>query len=175
MNGQQDSRCSSEYACSERYLRRFTLAGLSVCFRADIGLYSFRTRCSSDLPGIVGSNTGACIVVNAPGAYVVVATSAISGCTSSMPIAVTQNVTPLRLSLTNAPLLNCLTTTAQIFATSDSGATFSWPGPGIIGVTNGNSITLNASGTYAVVVTGVNGCTATQSITVNQDITPPSL
>src|SRR5207248_614368 len=87
----------------------------------------------------------------------------------------TQDITAPKLTLSSAPSLTCLITTAQIFATSDSGATFSWTGPGIVGSTSSNSITLNAAGNYTVIATGANGCTATASVTVTQNITAPVL
>src|SRR5204863_4724853 len=97
-----------------------------------IVLSSFPTRRSSDLAGT----------------YSVVATNPVNGCTASASIVVTQNNTPPSLALTNAPALNCLTTTAQIFAASDSAVAFFWTGIRIVGSHTGNSITVNAAGTY---------------------------
>src|SRR5207244_12834730 len=100
---------------------------------------------------------------------------ATSGCTATASVVVTQDITAPKLTLGNAPSLNCLTTSAQIFAHVDSGATLLWTGPGIVGGTTGTSITFNAAGTYTVVATGPNGCTATASVTVTQDVTAPKL
>src|SRR5205814_1449912 len=73
-------------------------------------------------PGITGSMTGNMITVNAAGTYTVVATNPANGCTASASLTVAQNNTAPVLSITNAPSLNCLTTSAQLFAHADSGA-----------------------------------------------------
>ncbi|MFN0031665.1 MAG: hypothetical protein ACKVOR_05860, partial [Flavobacteriales bacterium] len=54
-------------------------------------------------------------------------------------------------------------------STGNNAVTYLWTGPGIVGATNGSSITVNAAGTYTVVVTDCNGCTATDSVVVTNN------
>lgn len=54
--------------------------------------------------------------------------------------------------------------------TNNSSLTYQWTGPGIVGPNNQASITVNLPGTYTVVVTDCEGCTATASYTK-----PPAL
>ncbi|MBK9687026.1 MAG: hypothetical protein IPO65_04450 [Saprospiraceae bacterium] len=48
----------------------------------------------------------------------------------------------------------------------NNSVTYAWSGPGIVGATNGESITVNASGTYTLVVTDCNGCSASDQVNV---------
>src|SRR5206468_1901818 len=105
-----------------------------------------------------------------------IATNPANGCTATASLTVTQDITPPTLTLGNAPTLNCLNTSAQLTVQSASGVTFEWSGAGIVGSKTGNLININAAGTYTVIATNpANGCTATASLTVTQDITPPTL
>src|SRR5207253_894490 len=98
------------------------------------------------------------------------------GCTASTSIVVTQNTAGPNLTISTAPLLTCINTTAILHALSiDTGLTFSWTGPGIVGTNIGATITINAAGVYVVVATNAFGCTATLSITVTQNLTAPNL
>jgi hypothetical protein len=63
--------------------------------------------------------------------------------------------------------LNCNNTTATITATG--GNTYSWAGPSSFSSTNAE-ITVNSAGTYIVTATGVNGCTATASVSITQEV-----
>jgi len=146
-------------------------ATTQVCANADAGTTFLWTG-----PGIVGSNTGNCITVNAAGTYVVVATNPASGCTATAAVVVTQHMTAPNLSLSNAPALSCTNATAQISALStDTGLTFLWTGPGIVGSTTTATITVNAAGTYTVVATNAFGCTATMTVQIDQNMTTPTL
>ncbi|MBK8339493.1 MAG: hypothetical protein IPK99_05540 [Flavobacteriales bacterium] len=58
--------------------------------------------------------------------------------------------------------------------TSTQGATFAWSGPGI---TSGNGTanpSVNAAGTYTLLVTGQNGCSATDQVQVSVNTTAPN-
>jgi hypothetical protein len=56
----------------------------------------------------------------------------------------------------------------------NSNVTHSWSGPGIVGATNGASISVNMPGTYTVAVTDCNGCTDTDDVLVTIDTQPPT-
>ncbi len=58
-------------------------------------------------------------------------------------------------------------------STNAGGVTYAWSGPGIVGATNGASITANAAGTYIVNVTGCNNCLDSDTVVVTSDNIPP--
>jgi gliding motility-associated-like protein len=117
-----------------------------------------------------GLGTNAIATITSPGVYTVTATGA-NGCTGTASITITQDITPPTAGITNntsATELSCTLTSISVTATG--GGSYSWDnGLG----TNANA-TIIAPGTYTVTVTAANGCTATSSIAITQDITPPT-
>ncbi|HOW25963.1 MAG TPA: Ig-like domain-containing protein, partial [Bacteroidales bacterium] len=107
----------------------------------------------------------------APGIYTVIVTDD-NGCSDTENITITQNITPPTAGITNntgTTVLTCTTTSISVTATG--GVSYSWDG-GATPATAANSFT--SPGTYTVTVTGANGCTDTESITITQNITPPT-
>jgi gliding motility-associated-like protein len=103
------------------------------------------------------------------GTYTVTVTGA-NGCTATESITITEDIAPPTAGITNntgSTVIDCITT--QIDVTATGGGTYDWGG-GV--ATAANSFA--AAGTYTVTVTGANGCTATESITITEDITPPT-
>jgi len=122
-------------------------------------------------PGIVSGGTTASPTVNQAGTYTLIVTSA--GC-PSLPstVSVTGNTTPPSPTASSSTTLGCTLTTATLTATG--GGTYSWSGTGIVsGGTTANPV-VNGTGPYVVTVTAANGCTATASTSVAQNITPPT-
>lgn len=119
----------------------------------------------------VGSN--ATLSVTSPGTYTVTATGA-NGCTATANTTITQTtVAPIPgiTNTSNSTELNCTLTSIALEATG--GGTYSWSnGTSVVG-TNAN-LSVSTPGTYTVTVTGSNGCTATSSSTITQNITPPT-
>ncbi|MFD2572633.1 SdrD B-like domain-containing protein, partial [Spirosoma soli] len=108
------------------------------------------------------------------GTYSVTVTSA-NGCTATASTTVIQNITPPAdvVASNNGPLTCTLTTATVGVSTSTSGVTYSWVGPG--GFTStAQSFNTSVAGLYSVTVTSANGCTATASTTVIQNIAPPT-
>ena len=68
--------------------------------------------------------------------------------------------------------LTCSNT--PISLTGTGGGTYSWSGPGIVSGGATSTPTVNKAGTYTVIVTSVNGCTATANTTVSQNTVAPS-
>ena len=117
--------------------------------------------------------------VNLQGNYVVTVTNPVNSCTSTATAVVTQNTTPPTVVIATPPNLNCINTSIQLDATGSSqGANFTYQWTTTSGniVTGANTLTptVNAPGTYIFLETNVtNGCTATGSVSVAQDIAPP--
>ncbi len=108
--------------------------------------------------------------VNAPGTYAVTVTGN-NGCTASASIDITENITPPNAGITNIPnttVLTCSVTSISLTATG--GVAYEWE--------DNNSTdpdrTVSDPGTYSVTVTGMNGCTASASIDITENITPPN-
>ncbi|HXR79654.1 MAG TPA: LamG domain-containing protein, partial [Saprospiraceae bacterium] len=112
--------------------------------------------------------------IGEPGTYTATITGA-NGCTSTQQITYTSNFNPPSITITNnsgTTLLSC--SVSNISVTASGGRSYSWDG-GNSPNTAENSFTL--PGVYTVTVTGYNGCTATNSITIleSQDVTPPTI
>ena len=128
-------------------------------------------------PGIVSGGTTATPTVNAPGTYTLTVTNPANGCTATSTVNVTQTVTPPNANAGAAQLLNCtITSVALNGSSSTGGVTFSWAGPGIVSGGATATPTVNAPGTYTLTVTNpANGCTATATVNVTQNITAPNV
>lgn len=115
--------------------------------------------------------------VSVDGDYTVTATDTQNGCTSSATVSVTLNMTPPVANAGGGFSLNCHVATGKLNGTGSSqGPSFSYAWTTVNGniIAGANTLTptVNAAGTYVLTVTnGVNGCTASASVTVNQ--TPP--
>jgi hypothetical protein len=119
-----------------------------------------------------GGGTGATKNVTSGGTYSVVATDPGNGCTASATVSVSQSNTPPNVTISGAQQLTCTRTSITLTANSTtSGATFAWSGGG-----TGSTKSVSAQGTYSVTATDpANGCTASISVSVSQNITPPNL
>ncbi|HOW24678.1 MAG TPA: putative Ig domain-containing protein, partial [Bacteroidales bacterium] len=105
-----------------------------------------------------------------PGTFTVTVTGA-NGCTDTESITITQNITPPTAGITNntgTTVLTCTVTSISVTATG--GVSYLWTG-GTSTNTAANSFT--SPGTYTVTVTGANGCTDTESITITQNVDIP--
>ena len=117
------------------------------------------------------STTTASNTFTQPGTYTVTVTAA-NGCTATSSITLTQNNTPPTASITNNNNTTVLTCAQQsISVIAGNGNSYLWSG-GNSTTTASNS--LSQPGTYTVTVTAANGCTATNSITLTQDISAPA-
>ncbi|MFY7884319.1 MAG: beta strand repeat-containing protein, partial [Dolichospermum sp.] len=122
-------------------------------------------------PGITAGGTTATPTVNLPGAYNLTVTAA-NGCTATASTAITQNTTAPTITATNASTLTCTTLTANL--TGTGGGTYSWSGTGITSGATTATATVNQPGTYTLLVTAANGCTATANTTITQNTTAPT-
>lgn len=112
--------------------------------------------------------TSAAISVSATGVYSVTLTNT-AGCSSVASTTVTENKTAPTAGLTpTSATITCTNPTVTLQASGGTGYLFS---------TNDrtSSILVNQAGTYSVVVTGANGCTAGASATVIQNDVLPAI
>ncbi|RMD71127.1 MAG: hypothetical protein D6818_08180, partial [Bacteroidetes bacterium] len=128
-------------------------------------------------PGIVSGANGLFPTVNQPGTYTLTVTNTVNGCTATASVTVTENTTPpVAVILPPAPL-NCTTSTVTLSGNGSSTGhhSYQWSGPGIVSGANTLNPTVDAPGTYTLVVTdNVNGCTASASVTVVDNSDPPT-
>jgi hypothetical protein len=117
------------------------------------------------LPATGLSATNTASVTASPTAtttYTVTVTGS-NGCSSTAAITITSNTTPPTAGLTNNGPLTCALTSVTL--TGTGGVSYAYSG-GLASVT--------APGTYTVTVTSANGCTATATTEVMQDVTAPT-
>jgi hypothetical protein len=118
---------------------------------------------------------GATPSATVPGDYTLVVTNPANGCTASATAAVTASTAIPVLDVT-AAVLTCTTPNVVLETTADiGGLNFVWTGPGITAANaNVQSPGVALGGAYTVVATNpVNSCSATFSLSVQADQTPP--
>jgi uncharacterized repeat protein (TIGR01451 family) len=127
---------------------------------------------SDDVVSYLWSNgsTESFIVVTEPGDYDVTVTAA-NGCTDFYEVTIGQNITEPTVVISGAETLTCsveeITLTADA---SDDVVSYLW--------SNGSTesfIVVTEPGDYEVTVTAANGCTDSYEVTIEQDITDPTL
>lgn len=123
-------------------------------------------------PGVVSQNASAgTAVVNADGVYSVTVTNTVTGCSSATSTTVTSNTAAPSAGLTVSGTLTCARTAVTL--TASGGSPYVFTGTGIV-ASSGSSATVNQAGTFSVVVTGANGCTAQTSTTVTSNTITPT-
>ncbi len=125
-------------------------------------------------PSLTGATTNSTAIVNGPGTYVLVVTSAVTGCTNTAQTVVAQDITPPSPTATNSSTLTCSTTTAALTGGPSTGVTYQWSGPSLTGATTNSIAVVNGPGTYTLLVTStVNSCTNTATTSITQNTVAP--
>ena len=117
------------------------------------------------------------ITVDKPGIYVVTVSSA-GCCAGSDYVTVTQDIVPPTVSAGPDQLLACSVTSVTLDATVSGGTppyTYSWIDVAGSVVGTSEDVTVDKPGVYTLTVTGANGCSASDGVTVTQDIVPPTV
>jgi gliding motility-associated-like protein len=127
-------------------------------------------------PGIVSGGNTATPTVNAAGTYTLTVTNPANGCTNTAQTTVSSSGAIPNASAGANKTLTCTITTIALEGSSTTpGVTFSWSGPGIISGGNTATPTVNAAGTYALIVTDpANGCTNTSQANVSGNTILPN-
>lgn len=112
-------------------------------------------------------------IVNSAGSYTATATNTLSGCTSSLVIAVTQNTTAPNISVNLPASLNCTNISVTLTgASTTGGVTYTWQ-PGNI---NTSTLSVNNVGNYSLTITDpLNGCSSTTAVAVTQNTVLPNI
>ena len=119
--------------------------------------------------------------IDAPGTYALLITDTSNGCTADNLVAVMEDVVEPQIDIATPSVLNCaLTSTSLDAANSDSGPNFSFSWTTTDGtITTGEDgafPTIAAAGTYELLLTNtVNGCGATASVEVMEDLSEPTV
>ncbi len=116
--------------------------------------------------------------VNLAGTYTLLVTNTQNGCTSTSSTLVQNDAAAPNALIANPAILTCVTLQTIVDASaSTQGPTynFTWSGPGIVGGQGTPNLTVDQPGVYTLdIVNTANGCTDSQTITVNQDIVAPN-
>lgn len=120
---------------------------------------------------VSGENT-ATPTVNQAATYTIIVTNTDNGCTSTDDVIVSEDITPPTADAGPTMALNCNNTTVVLDGSGSSqGGNFSyeWSGPGIQSGGTTLNPTVNAPGTYSLIVTNTsNGCSEENSTTVTE-------
>jgi PKD repeat protein len=112
--------------------------------------------------------------ISLAGTYTVVVTASNS-CTAMTTVTVIDDTTPPDLTATGGTI-NCINSSVTLMANSTTpGVTYLWTDPNGTNTTEQNPADIILVGTYTVVATAPNGCTATATVMVIEDITPPDV
>ncbi len=117
-------------------------------------------------------NTTTTKVVNTSGTYSVTVTNPVNGCRASASTYVSSDNSHPNAFIYPPGMLSCVQPTVPLIASSNiSGVTYNWGG----GITEAID-TVNSPGFYTVTVTDPsNGCSASASVVVTQDINVPNV
>ncbi len=110
------------------------------------------------------------MVTSEPGTYTLNVTGT-NGCTVKETVTVTQDISVPTVTIAAPGTLNCTVTSVTINATvSPEGTyTYSWTDAGNNVISTSEDMVTSEPGTYTLNVTGTNGCTVTETVTVTQD------
>lgn len=138
---------------------------------------SYQWQASNGGNIVSGANTPSPLV-NQPGLYSLTVENTDNGCTATDDVEVFNDANAPSANAGTAPVLTCTLTQINLNATASIGPEFSynWTTIGGGSIINPNTLTpaVDAPGVYMLAVTNsLNGCVATSSVTVEENITPP--
>ena len=141
-----------------------TPAGLTYSWTAPAG--------SSITSGSTSQNATA----TGAGTYTVLVTNPTNGCARTATVAANTNTTLSVPSISPTPTITCTNTIVTLIGNPTSGVLYSWTGSGVVGASNQQTVTVNQSGTYSLVVTSTaNSCTASISASVSNNTIAPTI
>jgi len=120
-------------------------------------------------------------VIDQDGAYTLTVENPVNGCTASDNILISNDLNAPSANAGTPSTLTCAVTSTQLLGTASSGPTVSYlwiasNGGNLVSGQNILSPTVDQAGIYTLSVTNsANGCVATSSVTVPQNIVPPTV
>ncbi|MCB0640035.1 MAG: gliding motility-associated C-terminal domain-containing protein, partial [Phaeodactylibacter sp.] len=138
--------------------------------------YNWTTQDGNIISG--GSSTSP--LIDQPGTYQLVVTDAGNTCTDTALVTIDQDIAAPTADAGLEETLTCLTPTLTLDGNGSSigpNFTYNWTatnGGNILGTTTNLSPVIDAAGDYTIEVTNQdNGCTATETVSIDEDTTPP--
>uniref|UniRef100_UPI0010A5D691 Calx-beta domain-containing protein n=1 Tax=Cognatitamlana onchidii TaxID=2562860 RepID=UPI0010A5D691 len=123
-----------------------------------------------------GANT-ATPTISAAGVYTLTVTDADNGCVATDTVTITEDILAPTADAGTTAELTCAVTTLVLDGTGSSGQgalSYAWTGGTIDSGANTATPTISAAGVYTLTVTDAdNGCVATDTVTITEDITIP--
>ena len=128
-------------------------------------------------PGILSGGTSLSPVINQPGSYQLFVTDNYNGCTASDVVQIGSDTQLPIVQVATPGLLTCVVTEINLNSSGSNVGTpfeYTWSGPGLVGSTSTPNPVVNLPGTYQLVINNsLNGCSATASVQVPQNIQLP--
>jgi hypothetical protein len=116
-------------------------------------------------------------LINQPGIYTLEVTNTANGCSSTASVQVLQDAGQPFAAVAAPNALTCSTQQLTLNATASSAGpnySYVWSGPSIVTGGNTQTPTVDAPGNYSFIITNnTNGCTATTTVTVTENIVLP--
>lgn len=159
----------------------FTTPDMLTCVVTSLDLDATNSSTGNDFeylwtgPGAIQNATTLTPTISQPGTYTLTILNTTNGCEVSDEIIVDEDVTPPVAIISPADEFNCTTFSVALDASSSSvGNNFTYQWTTANGIISGNPNTLNTTvttvGFYTLEITNTtNGCTVTQSISVEAD------
>ena len=127
-------------------------------------------------PGLLSDPELTTATINQPGLYTLAVLNIQNNCSSSATVLILEDRTPpLANIMPPTGLITCDQTQIDLDASASTlGMEYYWTGPGIVSGTNSMIAVVNVPGSYSLeVVNPLNGCTASATVNVGQDIEEP--
>jgi hypothetical protein len=149
-----------------------------TCLTSTVTLIGSATPSSCTLVWTGGVSSGSNsynATTSVAGIYTLTVTDPSNGCFASDIVQVNANTISPNVNTIVTATLDCINTSVNAVATTTSSpVSFIWSGPGIISGAASSTATVNQPGTYTVTTTDIiNGCSISNTVSVNQDITLP--
>lgn len=123
---------------------------------------------------ITGMTDTAVTTADSPGSYLLTVTNTNTGCQDTAWVTVTSDVQAPEVSASGGTI-DCNNTTVELTSNSATdGVTYAWTGPNNYSSAEQNP-TVSQSGVYTVSVTAPNGCSASATVSVSGNNTPPDI
>ena len=126
---------------------------------------------------ILGGQGTSVITVGLPAIYTLIVTNTANNCSATFAINAPVDLTPPVAEAGTSRILQCTMPTLQLDGTGSSTGTnfnYLWTGPGISAGQTTLAPTVNAPGTYQILVTNAqNGCTTTDVVQIDNDLNAP--